>query len=227
MRLRLLLAAVLLAGFFFYSWRGLGEVFRERGRYTDALGLIPAATPPLRFGVPSLQELAVRYHLEPRQATCALCHLGRVESGRFNPFGEDYRAVVRRMLAGLEEQSIFQLSPAQIRQALAEATQDGLDSDGDGYDNDLELLFGFLPGEARSRPHLPVETLEAYRTMLRQAARDGRLEALRRRGAGQADPTLFGFAPGEVPLVRLERLALYQAVILPASPPAAFPPEGR
>lgn len=217
LRLRFILALAILAGFFFYSWRGLGELFRERGRYTDALGLIPAATPPLRFGVPSLQELAVRYHLDPKQATCALCHVGAEGSGNFNPFGQDYRAAVRRLLAemeGAERKSIFQLSPTQVRQALAEATRDGLDSDGDGYDNDLELLFGFHPGDGASRPSRPAEVLLVHRERLRQAARSSQLEALLRRGAGRpADPGFWGHPEGGIPLVRLERLALYQAAL--------------
>jgi len=136
-------------------------------RYTDTLGLIPAATPPLRFGVPSLQELAVRYHLEPRQATCALCHIGNESAKQFNPFGRDYQAIVRRLLDETvaadspEARSIFQLSVVQIRQAIQEVTRDGLDSDLDGYDNDLELLFGFWPGQAQSRPGLDAQTLQA------------------------------------------------------------------
>ncbi|GIW28567.1 MAG: hypothetical protein KatS3mg070_1930 [Meiothermus sp.] len=220
-RLRLLLVLFLLGSFALFSWRGLGEVFRERGRYTDALGLIPAATPPLRFGVPSLQELAVRYHLEPTQATCSICHLGPLGSKQFNPFGQDYQAIVHRLLDETvgpdspESRSIFQLSAVQIRQALQQVTQDGLDSDGDGFDNDLELLFGFLPGDANSRPRLRVETLQNYRTRLRQAAQEGRLEALLRQGeepAG-APPAFWGFAANQTPLVRAERLALYKAVL--------------
>lgn len=222
-RLRLLLVLFLLGSFALFSWRGLGEVFRERGRYTDALGLIPAATPPLRFGVPSLQELAVRYHLEPTRATCSICHLGPLGSKQFNPFGQDYQAIVQRLLDETvgpnspEARSIFQLSAAQIRQALQQVTQDGLDSDRDGFDNDLELLFGFLPGDASSRPHLRVETLQNYRTRLRQAAQEGRLEALPTPGrAIQRGPArLWGFAANQPPLVRPERLALYQAALSP------------
>lgn len=222
-RLRLLLVLFLLGSFALFSWRGLGEVFRERGRYTDALGLIPAAIPPLRFGVPSLQELVARYHLEPTQATCSICHLGPEQSKQLNPFGQDYQAIVHRLLDEAvgpdspEARSIFQLSAAQIRQALQQVTQDGLDSDRDGFDNDLELLFGFLPGEAGSRPHLRVETLQNYRTRLRQAAQEGRLDALLRRGvrASEAQPAFWGFAANHPPLVRLERLALYQAALSP------------
>jgi hypothetical protein len=105
----------------------------------------------------------------------------------------------------------------QIRQALQQVTQDGLDSDRDGFDNDLELLFGFLPGDAASRPRLRVETLQNYRTRLRQAAQEGRLEALLRQGArpSEAQPAFWGFAANQTPLVRPERLALYQAALSP------------
>ncbi len=234
-RLRLLLIVALLGSFALYSWRGLGEVFRERGRYTDALGLIPAATTPLRFAVPSLRELVVRYHLEPAQATCALCHIGKESAKQLNPFGRDYQAIVRRTLDETvpadspEARSIFQLNAVQIRQAIQEVTLDGLDSDGDGFDNDLELLFGFWPGEAQSRPSLSPQTLQDYRTQLRQLAQNGQLEALQKSGiqVGRDDAleprtdavsrrsllTYWGFATDHTPLVRLERLALYKAAL--------------
>lgn len=234
-RLRLLLIVALLGSFALYSWRGLGEVFRERGRYTDALGLIPAATTPLRFVVPSLRELVVRYHLEPTQATCALCHIGKESAKQLNPFGRDYQAIVHRMLDETvaadspEARSIFQLNVVQIRQAIQEVTQDGLDSDGDGFDNDLELLFGYWPGEAQSRPGLSPKTLLDYRALLRQLARNGELEALLqlgiqvgRDGASEHRTNAvsrrsllayWGFATEHTPLVRLERLALYKAAL--------------
>ncbi len=220
-RLRLWIIVALLCSFALYSWRGLGEVFRERGRYTDALGLVPAATTPLSFAVPSLSELARRYNLEPRQATCAICHVGNEGARQFTPFGRDYQTIVHRLLDETvaadspEARSIFQLSVAQIRQAIQEVTQDGLDSDRDGFDNDLELLFGFLPGEAQSRPNLKVETLQNYRTRLRQLAREGRLEALLRQDIqpSAANPAFWGFSADQTPMVRLERLALYQAAL--------------
>ena len=225
--LRLLIVVALLGSFTLYSWRGLGEVFRERGRYTDALGLIPAATPPLRFGVPSLQELAVRYYLEPTQATCTLCHIGRESARQFNPFGRDYQAIVHRLLDETvaadspEARSIFQLSVVQIRQAIQEVVQDGLDSDRDGFDNDLELLFGFLPGEAQSRPSLSAQTLQNYRKRLRELARAGQLEVRLhmenppKKGLPPREATLtfWGFAQDQKPLVRLERLMLYKAAL--------------
>ncbi|MGK0619903.1 hypothetical protein [Meiothermus cerbereus] len=225
--LRLLIVVALLGSFTLYSWRGLGEVFRERGRYTDALGLIPAATPPLRFGVPSLQELVVRYHLEPTQATCALCHIGKENTRQFNPFGRYYQAIVHRLLNETvaadspEARSIFQLSVAQIRQAIQEVTQDGLDSDRDGFDNDLELLFGFRPGEAQSRPDLEAQTLQRYRKRLRELAKAGQLEARlhmenpSKKGlpAQEATLTFWGFTQDQKPLVRLERLMLYKAAL--------------
>lgn len=220
-RLRLLIIVALLGSFAIYSWRGLGEVFRERGRYTDALGLVPAAATPLSFAVPSLSELAMRYNLEPGRATCSLCHLGKESTKQLNSFGQTYQSIVYKLLDETvpadspEARSIFQLNVTQIRQALAEATQDGLDSDQDGFDNDLELLFGFLPGEAQSRPNLSVETLQNYRTRLRQAAQEGRLEALLRQGVkpSGANPAFWGFAADQTPIVRLERLALYEAAL--------------
>lgn len=235
-RLRLLLIVALLGSFALYSWRGLGEVFRERGRYTDALGLIPRATTPLSFAVPSLRELAVRYHLEPTQATCALCHIGQESAKQLNPFGRDYQAIVHRILGETvaadspEARSIFQLNVVQIRQAIQEVTRDGQDSDGDGFDNDLELLFGFWPGEAQSRPSLSPQTLQGHRVQLRQFAQNGQLEALLQSGIQVGNDELpgdgtnaasrpgvlayWGFGPEQAPLVRLERLTLYKAALV-------------
>jgi hypothetical protein len=220
-RLRLLMVLTLLGSFALFSWRGLGEAFRERGRYTDALGLVPAATTPLSFAVPSLSELAVRYNLEPSRASCTLCHLGKETSGVFNPFGRDYQDKIQHLLDEVvssdspETRSIFQLNPRQIRHAVAQATLDGLDSDGDRYDNDLELLFGFLPGDAQSRPSLSVETMQKYRTQLRQVAEEGRLETLLRMGVQVRNDDLkfWGFTGDQTPTVRLERLALYRAAL--------------
>ena len=222
-RLRLLIVVALLGSFAIYSWRGLGEVFRERGRFTDALGLVPAPTTPLSFAIPSLSELALRYNLEPGRANCSLCHVGSERSKQLNPFGRTYQRIVHKLLDQTvpadspEARSIFQLSLNQVRLALAEATQDGLDSDQDGFDNDLELLFGFLPGEAQSRPNLSVETLQHYRTRLRRAAQEGRLEALLRAGVKPSETSLafWGFTEGQTPIVRLERLALYKAALDP------------
>jgi len=164
----------LLASFGFIAGAAWARFFVNVGALPMPWGWFLRPSPPFSFAVPSPCELAARYNLELGRATCSLCRLGKESTKQLNSFGQDFQSIVYKLLDEIvpadtpETRGTFQLKVAQIRQALAEATQDGLDSDQDGFDNDLELLFGFLPGEAQSRPSLSVETPQNYRTRLRQ-----------------------------------------------------------
>lgn len=177
----------------------------------------------------SLTAVGERYDLARSRVDCSLCHR-RVQADPFDftSYGEDYRNVLFR--ANPAARSIFDVSIEQIRTAVAATSREGLDSDGDGYDNDLELRFGSLPGERSSHPAVPASVLEGYRRILVRAERDGTMERLRSEGAGRrpAGPdgdgdgmvdsleVLFGYdpaSPRSVPMTRGGRLALYQAVL--------------
>jgi hypothetical protein len=190
----------------------------------------------------SLTAVGERYDLARSRVDCSLCHR-RVQADPFdfNGYGEDYRTLLFR--ANPKARSIFDVTIEQIRAAVAATSRSGLDSDGDGYDNDLELRFGSLPGVRSSHPSVPAAVLEGYRRILVRAERDGTMERLRSQGAGRRPPgpdsdgdgivdsleVLFGFDPHSarsVPMTRGGRLALYQAVLRGAGVAAATDQEG-
>jgi hypothetical protein len=177
----------------------------------------------------SLTAVGERYDLARSRVDCSLCHR-RVQADPFDfsSYGKDYRSLL--FSANPQARSIFDVTIEQIRAAVAATSRTGLDSDGDGYDNDLELRFGSLPGDRSSHPAVPAAVLERYRGILLRAERDGTMERLRALGAGRrpAGPdsdgdgvvdsleVMFGFDPRSsrsVPATRGGRLALYQAVL--------------
>jgi hypothetical protein len=183
----------------------------------------------LRIVGRSLTAVGERYDLARSRVDCSLCHR-RVQADPFDftRYGEDYRDLLFQ--ANPKAHSIFDVTIEEIRTAVAATSRTGLDSDGDGYDNDLELRFGSSPGVRSSHPSVPVRVLEGYRRILVQAERDGTLERLRAAGAGQrpegpdsdgdgivdALEVLFGFDPASaasVPVTRGGRLAVYQAAL--------------
>lgn len=193
---------------------------------------VGSGQPDLRIVGRSLTAVGERYDLARDRVSCALCHT-RLSADPFEltSYGRDYRELLFRDNPGAR--SIFDASFAEIRTAVAATSRTGLDSDGDGYDNDLELRFGSVPGDAASHPSVPVRMLDRYRRILVGGERDGTLEALRLAGAGRrpdcADSdgdgvvdcleTLFGFDPASgssVPATRGGRLALYRAALAKA-----------
>ena len=193
--------------------------------------------PDLRIVGRSLTAAGERYDLARERVSCALCHT-RVSSDpfAFTSYGRYYRELL--FSENPAAHSIFDVSFAEIRAAIAATSRPGLDSDGDGYDNDLELRFGSDPGNAASHPSVPARVLEGYRRILAADERDGSLERLRLAGAGRrpACPdtdgdgvvdcleTLFGSDPGSaasVPATRGGRLALYRVALARAGVAAA------
>ncbi len=177
----------------------------------------------------SLTAVGERYDLARSRVDCSLCHR-RVQADPFDftSYGTAYRSLL--FGANPQARSIFDVTIEQIRAAVAATSRGGLDSDGDGYDNDLELRFGSLPGDRTSHPAVPAHVLDNYRRALVEAERDGTMEHLRAEGAGRRPPgpdsdgdgvvdsleVLFGFdpaSPRSVPITRGGRLALYRAVL--------------
>jgi hypothetical protein len=191
----------------------------------------------------SLTAVGERYDLARSRVDCSLCHR-RVQADPFDftSYGEDYRNLLFK--ANPQARSIFDVTIEQIRTAVAATSRGRLDSDGDGYDNDLELRFGSLPGDGSSHPSVPAPVLERYRRVLVRAERDGTMERLRSQGAGRRPPgpdgdgdglvdsleVLFGYdpaSPRSLPMTRGGRLALYQAVLRRAGVAQATGQEGR
>jgi hypothetical protein len=191
----------------------------------------------------SLTAVGERYDLARTRVDCSLCHR-RVQADPFDftSYGADYRSLL--FGANPRARSIFDVTIEQIRAAVAATSREGLDSDGDGYDNDLELRFGSLPGDPSSHPTVPAAVLGRYRRVLVRAERDGTMERLRAEGAGRRPPgpdsdgdgvvdsleVLFGFdpaSPRSVPITRGGRLALYGAVLRRADLVGTAEREGR
>jgi Bacterial TSP3 repeat len=208
---------------------GVAAVLVPPGSSKAPAGTGSSGQTDLRIVGRSLTAVGERYDLARSRVDCSLCHR-RVQADPFDftRYGADYRDLLFQ--ANPEARSIFDVSIAEIRAAVAATSRTGLDSDGDGYDNDLELRFGSSPGTRSSHPSVPARVLERYRRILVRAERDGTLERLRVAGAGQrpggpdsdgdgivdALEVLFGFDPASaasVPVTRGGRLALYQAAL--------------
>ncbi len=81
--------------------------------------------------------------------TCQFCHEGPRGGKPWNVFGETVRA------------NFFGAAEKNIAQALYLTMKERKDSDGDGYDDVLEVIGGSRPGDAKSMPRTPKDTLEA------------------------------------------------------------------
>jgi hypothetical protein len=234
-------ATVLLAAFALLA--GVAAVAVPAGSSKAPVGTGSSGQSDLRIVGRSLTAVGERYDLARSRVDCSLCHR-RVQADPFDftSYGRDYRELLFQ--ANPEAGSIFDVTIEEIRAAVAATSRTGLDSDGDGYDNDLELRFGSAPAVRSSHPSVPVRVLESYRRILVQAERDGTLEQLRAASAGlrpkgpdsdgdgivDALEVLFGFDPtsaASVPVTRGGRLALYQAALRRAGVVQAGPGGAR
>jgi hypothetical protein len=106
------------------------------------------------------------------------------------------------------------------------------DSDGDAYSNELELMFGSMPGRRHSRPWRPAAELEQWRVIIARALRRKDIDALQHDprvvhvgvdSDGDRVPDVLerfvGSDPlsGEsTPLVTARRLAVYRQLLVDA-----------
>jgi hypothetical protein len=86
--------------------------------------------------------------------TCQFCHEGPRGGKPWNAFGNNIVA------------SFFGEANKNIAQALYLTLKDRKDSDGDGYDDVLEILGNGRPGNAKIMPRTPKDTLEAQLKIL-------------------------------------------------------------
>jgi hypothetical protein len=86
--------------------------------------------------------------------TCQFCHEGPRGGKPWNVFGDNVRA------------NFFGAAEKNIAQALYLTMKDRKDSDGDGYDDVLEILGNGRPGNAKIMPRTPKDTLEAQLKIL-------------------------------------------------------------
>jgi hypothetical protein len=109
--------------------------------------------------------------LSAQRANCAICHATdpRTDAFTFNRFGADWRRILFRKIApGAHD--IFDPTQAQRVQASVEAELMALDSDGDGYSNGVELMFGSDPGDPSSKSNRSAAQLAGWYERLGGAA---------------------------------------------------------
>jgi hypothetical protein len=198
-----------------------------------------------------LQALNDVWGLSVRRSTCEMCHeiqqhkkvvtpgwlliAFNNKGAVFNQFGVAYRDVVFNQVAPAYRGNIFGV-PQRLKEVASRwPSLRTSDSDGDGYSNELELMFGSMPGRHDSQPARPAAQLARWRAIIvrelrgkqiTQLERDPRIRRVGPDSDGDRVPDVLETFVGtdrnqrsSTPLVAARRLAVYRQLLLDAGTP--------
>jgi hypothetical protein len=117
-----------------------------------AIGVIAAPIGSARpaYRLQAITQLGLKPDADGKATiTCQYCHQGPRGGKPWNDFGDNVVA------------NFFGAANKNIAQALYLTLKDRKDADADGYDDVLEVLGGSRPGDGKSMPRTPKDTLEA------------------------------------------------------------------
>jgi hypothetical protein len=195
--------------------------------------------------LPPLKAVNDVWGLSQYRSTCTMCHQVRphaarepdadhVRPFRFNSYGAAYRRILFGTIAPNVRGGfrIFRVTQGQREAAARWPAVLSRDSDGDGFSNEIELMFGSMPGRPDNHPSRPAAQLEQWRLIIARELRGRRLSRLERDARvrrvgpdsdGDRVPDVLELFAGwdprnrsSTPLVAARRLAVYRQLVIDA-----------